>query len=195
MKTKTNHSALPIPVLPIDEVPPPAGELLASARGKFGFVPNLLGAMANAPALLGGYLALADAFDKTSLSATERQIVLLATSFENCCEYCMAAHSAVAGMLMVDPDVIASLRDDRPLVEPRLQALRDFAAEMVRTRGWPPSEVTTRFLAVGYSPAQALEVVLGIGLKTLSNYCNHLAATPVDPAFEPARWRSPSARC
>ncbi len=33
-----------------------------------------------------------------------------------------------------------------------------------------------------------LEVVLGIGMKTLSNYTNHLAETPLDAQFQPVTW-------
>lgn len=44
------------------------------------------------------------------------------------------------------------------------------------------------FLDAGYSRGQVLEVVLGVGVKTLSNYTNHLAGTPLDNAFEKAAW-------
>lgn len=186
-----HHSPVPLPAHTINEAPTAARELLQSAHDKFGFVPNLLGVMANAPALLEGYLALASAFEKSSLSATERQVVLLATSFENGCEYCMAAHSAIASMQKVAPDVVAALRENRPIADSKLQALRVFAAEMVRTRGWPTPAAAARFTTAGYQPAQTLDVVLGIGVKTLSNYCNHLAATPLDDAFAAATWTRP----
>jgi alkylhydroperoxidase family enzyme len=45
------------------------------------------------------------------------------------------------------------------------------------------------FLNAGFTPQQALEVVLGIGLKTLSNYTNHLADTPLDEAFAGRAWQ------
>lgn len=35
---------------------------------------------------------------------------------------------------------------------------------------------------------QVLEVVLGIGIKTLSNYTNHIAGTPLDEACAKAAW-------
>jgi len=44
------------------------------------------------------------------------------------------------------------------------------------------------FLAAGHDKQQMLEVVLGIGMKTLSNYANHIARTPLDKAFAPAAW-------
>ncbi len=181
-----------IPVQTSDTAPAGSRSLLQAAQSKYGFVPNLLGTMANAPALLDGYMTLAGIFDRTSLTPTERQIVLLAVSFENRCEYCMAAHTAIAGMQKVDPSVVGALRDGTSIDDSRLEALREFAAETARTRGWPSVEVVSRFTDAGYSPAQALEVVLGVGVKTLSNYANHLAGTPLDAAFAGAKWSKPT---
>lgn len=184
-----------VPVQSVESAPAASREMLKAAGGKFGFVPNLLGMFANAPALLEGYLTLAGIFDKTSLSPTERQVVLLAASFENGCEYCMAAHSAIAGMQKVDQGVIGSLREGKPIADAKIEALRSFAAETVRTRGWPSTEAVATFTGAGYTPAQALEVILGIGVKTLSNYANHLAATPLDAAFAPVKWSKPGCGC
>lgn len=181
-----------VPVQGIESAPSASRDMLKAAQAKLGFVPNLFGVFANAPALLEGYLALSGIFDKTSLSPTERQVVLLATSFENGCDYCMAAHTAIAGMQKVDQGVIGALRENQPIADAKLEALRSFAAETVRTRGWPSSESVARFTSAGYSPAQALEVVLGIGVKTISNYVNHLAGTPLDAAFAPAKWSKPA---
>jgi AhpD family alkylhydroperoxidase len=179
---------LPLAVLQPETAAPSARGVLTGARSKLGFVPNLYGVMANAPALLEAYAAVAASFDRTSFSPAERQVVLLATSHENGCDYCMAAHTAIAGMQKVDQAVVTALRDGLPIDDARLESLRAFTVEVVRSRGWPSQMAVSRFVAAGYSPAQALEVVLGVGMKTLSNYANHLAGTPLDAAFESARW-------
>ncbi len=44
------------------------------------------------------------------------------------------------------------------------------------------------FIAAGFDRGQALEVVLGVALKTLVNYADHLVDTPVDQAFAPREW-------
>ena len=44
------------------------------------------------------------------------------------------------------------------------------------------------FPEAGYCKAQSLEVILGISFKTLSNYMNHHANTPLDEAFESGAW-------
>ncbi|MGD9584228.1 MAG: carboxymuconolactone decarboxylase family protein [Lysobacterales bacterium] len=168
--------------------PEAARETLTRAKAKYGFLPNLLGVMANAPSVLQAYANLGQSFDQSSFTPTERQIVLLATSYHNDCTYCVAAHSVIAGMQKVPQDVIAALREGRPLADPKLQALRQFTAETVLTRGWPSEAARNTFTAAGYGPQQMLEVVLGVTMKTLSNYVNHQAETPLDPAFGGAAW-------
>jgi alkylhydroperoxidase family enzyme len=54
---------------------------------------------------------------------------------------------------------------------------------VVTSRGRPTEADTAAFLQAGYGKQQVLEVVLGIGMKTLSNYTNHIADTPLDQAF------------
>lgn len=172
----------------IDSAPATAKETLTGVNNAYGFVPNLMGVMAEAPALLRAYRTIADLFEETSLSPTERQIILLATSYENGCEYCVAAHTVIAGMQHVSEDVVQAIRAGRPIAHPRLEALRRFTAAVVASRGLPPDEEKIAFINAGYTKAQTLEVVLGVGVKTLSNYTNHLAETPLDRAFAKAAW-------
>ena len=172
----------------IDSAPPAAKDVLAGAKQAFGFVPNLLGVMANSPALVKTYVAVSKIFDETALTATERQVVLLTVSAENGCEYCMAAHTTIAGMQKVPTAVVTAIREGRSIPDAKLEALRQFTAQVVATRGEPSAAAMKAFLDVGYSEAQVLDVVLGVGLKTLSNYTNHIARTPLDQAFAATKW-------
>ena len=171
----------------------PASELLKKAKEKYGFVPNLLGTMAEAPALLKAYMTLAGIFDETSFSATEKQIVLLSVSLANNCGYCIAAHSTIAGMQGVPTDIIQALRENTPIQDKKLEALRRLAHNIAETRGYPSESAVKNFLDAGYTQAQMLEVVLGIGMKTLSNYTNHIAKTPLDEAFRKTEWNKAKA--
>lgn len=63
----------------------------------------------------------------------------------------------------------------------------------MRDRGWPASDDVDQFLAAGYTRENILEVVLVVALKTLSNYINHLADTPLDQQFEAFAWSAPQA--
>ena len=66
-----------LPIRTRDSAPAEAREALRRASGKYGFIPNLLGKLANAPAALDAYVAVAQAFERSSLEPVEQQVVLL----------------------------------------------------------------------------------------------------------------------
>jgi len=171
-----------------------SAELLANAEKSFGFIPNLLAVFAESPAALKAYLTIGKIFDESSFSATERQLVILAASRFNECRYCVAAHSVAAIMQKVPADVVDAIRLDQPIADSRLEALWTFTTAVVEKRGWVSEDDTAAFLTAGYTKAQILEVILGISFKTLSNYTNHIADTPLDDAFAPKAWAPVSQR-
>lgn len=171
-----------------ETAPEASRDILKAVEQKYGFIPNLLGVMASAPGLLRAYTTLSALFDESSLSPAERQVVLIAASVENGCQYCVAAHTVIAAMQNVPPEVVHALRTSAPIADAKLESLRRFTQEVVATRGWPPAEAVLAFESAGYSSSQALEVILGIGMKILSNYTNHLAQTPLDAPFSRAAW-------
>ena len=185
-------SMLSFDVHTIETAPEAAKPLLQRSRELYGgMIPNLHGVMAEAPPLLEAYQALNKIFDRTTLTTAERNIVWLAVNYVNECTYCMAAHSVVAKHSSLSDADIAALRDGRPLADQKHQTLRAFAAHMVEARGWPDDAQIAALLEAGYNKAILLEVILAIGMKTLSNYTNHIAGAPVDPAFEEYAWEKP----
>lgn len=164
--------------------PEAAKPLLEAANRQLGFVPNLFGVMAEAPAALEGYLALNGQYEKSGLSGVEREVIALAVSRVNECEYCLAAHGTLAGMQKVPAGEIAHAKAGEPLSDARLNALATLAASIAETRGRPGREAVEGFHAQGYTTPNYLEVVLGVTLLTFSNYVNNRAETPVDKAFK-----------
>jgi alkylhydroperoxidase family enzyme len=61
---------------------------------------------------------------------------------------------------------------------------------MIRNRGAVSEADLGRFLAVGYTRAQALEVVLGVGFSTMANYAGHLIDAPLGPMLQSHEWRA-----
>jgi uncharacterized peroxidase-related enzyme len=177
----------------ISTAPDAAREALAGVQKALGFVPNMLGTMAGAPAVLEAYQTAGALFDKTSLSTTERNVVVLATSVENGCEYCVSVHTALAAMQKVPGDVVQSIRDGVAIADPKLEALRRFTAAVVISRGHPLASDLAAIERAGYSNAQVLEIVLGVGLKTIANYANNIAKTPLDEAFAAVTWKRAAA--
>lgn len=173
-----------------ESAPEAARETLTKVQKHYGFLPNLLAGLAEAPAALHSYLALSEQFGKTSLSAPEQQVVLLATSVLNECQFCVAAHSTIArNVAKLDEASIQALRNGNDLPDARLNALARFTRTVVRERGWVNGAALDAFLAAGFSKAQVLEVVLGVTTKTLSNYANHILETPTNTQFAADEWQ------
>ena len=178
----------------IESAPESSKPFLQGAKNAYSFVPNLLGTMAEAPAMLEGYMTLAGIFDKSDLSETERQIILMTNNRLNGCTYCMAAHTTLSQIGKVPADVIEALRAGTPIADAKLEALRQFAIVINESRGWPTEEQVFDFIAAGYTRQTVIEVILGAALKVMSNYTNHVAETELDAAFSANAWTPVAAR-
>ena len=172
------------PIYSEDSAPEDSKLILDQVKKQYGFIPNLLGIMAESTDLLQGYLTLSTLFSQTTLTTIEQQIVLLSSSAANCCDYCMAAHGKMALQAGVEKDLIDSIFNGETLSNQKLEALNQFVFDVVATRGFPTEKVTQNFLDQGYTQKNILEVILGVGMKTLSNYTNHIAHTPIDQIFK-----------
>jgi len=173
---------------PIDETNADqrAAATLEQVKQNYGFIPNMLGIMAHAPAVLESYLDLTGKLESSSLSGAEQQTILLAASRVNACDYCMAAHGKIAKSQGVPDQAIRAISADEPIEDAKLEAIRRFAQALVQTQGHPEDSERQAFVDAGYTEAQMLEVVLGVALKTLSNYTNHLTDPAIDKAFDSA---------
>ena len=178
----------------IETAPEDSKKGMSRVKEKYGFVPNLMGVLAAAPAALNGYLALAEQLEKSSLTPAEQQVVLLSASFANQCDYCMAAHSAGAKAAHVPETAIQELREGSPIREARLDALRTFTQAVVRQKGWVSDATLEDFIDAGFNQSQVLEVLMAVAMKTLSNYTNHLANTPLDKQLKSEAWTPPQTR-
>lgn len=163
----------------------PQKEILDHAQKQVGFLPNMYRGMANAPAVLDTYLRGYALFRREAgYSPAEQEVVFLAVSAVNGCNYCTAAHSMIADKKSgVPADVLDAIRAGRSIPDPRLAALYAFTQEMVRTQGRPDDAAVKAFLAAGFDEVKVLYVILAIAVKTLSNFSNHVFATPVDEVF------------
>ena len=100
----------------------------------------------------------------------------------------MAAHSAGATRDSVPPEIIKALRTGRTLKDPKLEALRQVTEQLVANRGNLSPADLDEFFNAGFESKHLLEVTLGVAMKTLSNYVNHIAHTPLDKAFDDFKW-------
>jgi AhpD family alkylhydroperoxidase len=153
--------------------PAASTEILDGVQKSWGVVPNLHRVPAESPAALEAYATLWGIAEKTGFTPQERNIAYIAIIYENECTYCMAGHTNLSGVAKVEPEAISAVREGRPIADPKLEALRQFAAKVTRNRG------------------VALDVLVLAATKLISNYTNHLAQTPLDPFIKGAEWKAP----
>lgn len=177
----------------IENANPISSEIMQNTKNKLGMVPNMYNLMANNPALLDAYSAAYNTFRENSgFTPPEQEVVFLSVAFENNCEYCMAAHSFVGDkMTNVPTEVTDAIRNNTEVPDAKLKALSLFTRAMTAKRGNPSQEDINHFLAAGYTENHILGVIAGIGVKTMSNYFNHVFNTPVDDAFKGRAWVKP----
>lgn len=173
--------------LTIDTAPEASRATLEAIQSRFGFVPNVLATFAHSPALLSGYVALDAAFQKTSFTPTERQLILLTVSMENGCHYCMASHTTTLKKLKASQEMIDAVRQGAPLEDPKADALVATTRELTRERGALSEQLQEQFLRVGYSEVALLEILMGVAQKVMSNYLEHFNPVVIDMAFRGER--------
>lgn len=188
METRTQifHAYTP------EDAPEASRPLLESTRNKLGFVPELYAYLAESPAALQAYFDLSARLQQTSFSPAEQQVLLLTISVENGCEFCVAAHSMAARRTKAPDAVVNALRAMQPVGDAHYAALVGFAQAVVRERGWVSGAPLQAFLDHGFTPRQAIEVVLAAAMKTLSNYVNHLTGTQINPELSAEKWVRPA---
>lgn len=172
----------------LETAPEASRAVLREQQKKLGFVASPLARMATSPAVLQAAVDTLHAFETSSLSRAEREVLAFTVAHDNECHYCIALHSAVGrGIPEIAPE-LERLRAGGPPLDARLAALAAFVRGVMAHRGEVPSAEWEPFLAAGFTTEQALEVVLGVAAYTLTTFANRLTGAPLDPPFERFRW-------
>lgn len=169
-----------------DSAPKASQSGLEAAKENYGFIPNFIGLISESPPTLQAYEKLNQLFEETDLDERERQVVLLTAAVTNECHYCVPAHTVAATKADLNKETIRAIKLETPLEDEKLEALRNFTSDVVRNRGTASNERLKAFFEAGYTRKHAMEVMVGVSTKTLSNYINHLFNTPVDEKFKSA---------
>ena len=173
----------------VESAPEGSKSQLEESIKAFGYVPNLHGTLAGSPQLLEAYKTVGDLFTGSSFNNDEQTVVWQTINVEHECHYCVPAHTVIAHMMKVDPAVTEALRNGKAMPNEKLQALHNTTLSIMRNRGRITDSELEAFYAVGYGERQVLEIILGLAQKTISNYTNHIANTPVDAPFEKFAWK------
>ncbi|MFT6025724.1 MAG: alkylhydroperoxidase family enzyme [Ascidiaceihabitans sp.] len=173
----------------LDTAPDGSKPLLEQSQKAFGRLPGLHKVLAESPQAFEGYQLLHKLFTETDFDAEELTVVWQSINVEHACHYCVPAHTGIAKMMKVSDELTEALRTETPLASAKLEALRTFTIQMVRERGNVSETQMKVFFDAGYGHRAVLDVILGLAQKTMSNYVNHVAETPVDEVFQPLAWQ------
>ncbi|MGC8119745.1 carboxymuconolactone decarboxylase family protein [Marinobacter sp. VGCF2001] len=176
-----------------ESAPESAQPLLENSEESFGMIPNLHAVLAESPQALEAYQKLHELVLESSFNNDEKTVVWQAVNVENECHYCVPAHTGIAKSMKVSDEVIEPLRNETPLPDDKLEALRTFTLAVMRKQGNVSQTDLDSFLAAGYGQRQVLEVIMVLSQKVISNYTNHIAETPVDEPFKKFAWSKPQA--
>lgn len=174
----------PITVPTRDQVSPANQALFDQLTKGLGFVPNLYATLAHSEYALGSYLAFQNA--KSSITGKAREVVNLVVSQVNECAYCLAAHTAIGGMVGFTPEQILEIRAGRAGFDAKLDALAKLTRSIAVNRGRAEPALVEAFFAAGWTTANLVDAIVVIGDKTVTNYLHATTQVPVDFPAAPA---------
>lgn len=149
-----------------------AAELLGQVQKSLGVTPNMTKVMANSPALLQGYLALAGALSEGVIPGGVRERLAVATAEANGCTYCLSAHTYIgANIAKVDADELERARS-ADSADPHTAALLALSDAILQNAGDVDDAVIEAARGAGVTDAEIGEVVGHIALNVLTNYFN-----------------------
>ena len=167
-----------------DTVSPANQALFDNLKKGIGMVPNLYATLAHSETALGTYLALQNA--KSSINGKAREVINLVVSQVNGCEYCLAAHTVIGGMVGFSAGQIIEIRGGRASFDLKLDALARLVRNIATERGHADPALVDAFLAAGWTQGNLVDAIVVIGDKTVTNYLHGTTKVAVDFPAAPA---------
>ena len=163
-----------------------AEQVHGKAKQALGFVPNLIKEMTREnPAVGDAYLTAQGLLEEGGvLSPAEQQAVILAISSYNDCHYCTKAHAVAGQQAGLDAETTEIINEGGLPEDDRLRALVRASRRILGKRGWLSDGDEAEFADLGLERPELYEIIAIAGIKTMSNYVNHIAGTEVDAPFQ-----------
>ncbi|WP_296739571.1 carboxymuconolactone decarboxylase family protein [Mesorhizobium sp.] len=172
----------------IESAPEKSKPTLAALKERFGFLPNVMATMANNPVLLNGFANAFGSFHGGSFDEIEKQVLLLTNAVTIKCPWTVAAHSTFAIEDGIAESEVEAIRQGKLPKNPKYAALSALTKALIEKKGNVSDADIDAFTAPGYSKAQILEVVTGIGVSTMAATTTNMAGTPIEERFQAQLW-------
>ena len=172
-------TAAPISRFPVPEIkdlPDDIRARILAVQEKSGFVPNVFLVLAHRPAEFRAFFAYHDALmeKKGNLSKAEREMIVVATSNANQCQYCVVAHGAILRIRAKNPLVAdqVAVNYRKADITPRQKAMLDFAMKVSQSAHLVGEADFDVLKAHGFSEDDAWDIA---GISAFFGMSNRLA--------------------
>ena len=122
------------PVPEIKDMPEDIRNVIQTVQEKSGFIPNVFLALAHRPEEFRAFFAYHDALmeKQSGLTKAEREMIVVATSAVNQCQYCVVAHGAILRIRGKNPLIADQVATNyrKADITPRQRAMLDFAIKV-----------------------------------------------------------------
>ncbi len=186
------HRISRFPVPRLEELPADIRERIEKVQEKSGFIPNVFLALAHRPDEFRAFFAYHDALmDKPGgLGKDEREMIVVATSAANSCQYCIIAHGAILRIRAKDPlladQVAANYR--KADITPRQRAMLDFALKVALAAHEVGERDYEALAAYGFTPEDSWDIAAIASFFALSNrLANAMDLRPNDEFYAMGR--------
>lgn len=149
-----------------------------------GFVPNIYSLMAYSETALDTYLKFENA--PNSFSKKEVELIKLAVSQENGCQYCLSAHTLFGKMNGFSEEQILEIRSGSASFSSKLHALVNITKEITAKKGDTTDEAVQNFFDAGYTRGALVELVQLVAVMVVTNYLHNLTKVPIDFELAPS---------
>ena len=176
------------PVPELKDIPEDIRSRILAVQEKSGFVPNVFLALAHRPDEFRAFFAYHDALmeKEGGLTKAEREMIVVATSNANQCQYCVVAHGAILRIRAKNPLVAdqVAVNYRKADITPRQKAMLDFAMKVCNDSAGIGEADFEALREHGFSDEDAWDIGAITGLFGLSNrMANMSAMRPNDEFF------------
>lgn len=168
-------------------LPPDMQEMIRAVQEKSGFVPNIFLAMAHRPAEFRAFFAYHDALMEKDegLSKAEREMIVVATSGLNRCQYCVVAHGAILRIRAKDPLIADQLAINwrKANLSDRHWAMLQFAETVAMDADSITEDDHLDMAEAGFTPDEIWDIGAIAAFFGMSNRLVNMAEIPPNEEF------------
>jgi uncharacterized peroxidase-related enzyme len=175
------------PVPKLEDLPQDIRDKMLEVQEKAGFIPNVFLTLAHRPDEFRAFFAYHDALmlRESGLTKAEREMIVVATSGVNHCQYCVIAHGAILRIYAKNPQIADQVAIDhrKADVTPRQKVMLDFAVKLARTPEAVTEEDRQSLRAQGFSEEDIWDIGGITAFFALSNRMAHLIEMRANDEF------------